>query len=281
MSYQRIDYHRRVDIPYHVVPGIEPEQYVGPGDVVSGALGWWGLRAYSEATKETAAVRIRRASDNAEQDFETLSDGTLDRASIQTFLASTTGVFVTFYDQSGALRNLTQATAANQAAVNLSGIGSLITADFNSSSPHRYNATSALSQAQPLTYSIAAKSTNTGAQMTLFGDAGVGCLFGYRSGADNTAFLYSGSTVTATCSDGNFHSIQAVFNGASSDLNVDGTTNAVNPGTTSVSGALGLGHTGNSQHFNGQWTEAGIWAGAFTGTQSTNLDANQSAFWGY
>jgi hypothetical protein len=53
--------------------------YVGPGDVVSGATGWYGLRAYSAAyaAAQGKAVNLRRASDNTQCDFDVATTGAL------------------------------------------------------------------------------------------------------------------------------------------------------------------------------------------------------------
>lgn len=62
--------------------------YVGPGDIVSGATYFWGLRGYNNAGAApgtTNAVRVVRLSDNAEQDVVILSSGALDMTSATTF----------------------------------------------------------------------------------------------------------------------------------------------------------------------------------------------------
>lgn len=62
--------------------------YTGPGDIVSGATAFYGLRAYSAAVAATGtqkAVNVRRASDNATQDILILTNGNLDVASAATF----------------------------------------------------------------------------------------------------------------------------------------------------------------------------------------------------
>ena len=61
--------------------------YTGPGDVVSGALGWWGLRAYNMAyaTGSNNAANIRRASDNSTTNIVILSSGAFDIATANTF----------------------------------------------------------------------------------------------------------------------------------------------------------------------------------------------------
>lgn len=253
--------------------------FSGPGDVVSGALSWYGLRAYSNATKGASLVRIRRVSDNAEQDFASLSTGALDRASIVTFLAATTGRFVTFYDQI-TTRHVTQATAANQAVVNLSGIGSLVTADFTAASTHSYASAGTLTQAQPFTWNGFAKSVNNGGAQTLFiADDSFGSI-SFRSPGDNTAFAYAGTVLSATAADGSFHALTAVHNGASSDMNVDGTTTSGNAGASGPGGALiQLGQFNGTQFFNGSFCEGGIWVAVFSGAQSSSMSTNQHAYW--
>jgi hypothetical protein len=64
-----------------------PVTYTGPGDLVSGATVWYGLRGYNAAyaTGSNNAVNVRRVSDNATQDIVILSSGALDIASANTF----------------------------------------------------------------------------------------------------------------------------------------------------------------------------------------------------
>src|SRR4051812_24758284 len=85
----------------NVVPSAS---YVGPGDIVAGATGWWGLRAYTAASIGANAVRLREDSAfQSEQDFATIAGGGLDLAAIAAFKAlhSATNLFVTkLYDQS-------------------------------------------------------------------------------------------------------------------------------------------------------------------------------------
>lgn len=61
-------------------------------------------------------VRLRRASDNAEQDFSAASNGWVDPASVAAWAAGDAFV-VTRYDQTGNSHHVTQATTANQAKI--------------------------------------------------------------------------------------------------------------------------------------------------------------------
>lgn len=61
--------------------------YQGVGDIVSGATGYWGLRAYNAAyaTGSNNAINIRRASDNTTENIVILTTGALDVATAATF----------------------------------------------------------------------------------------------------------------------------------------------------------------------------------------------------
>ncbi len=72
----------------------------------------YSLRKLS-CTYSGSAIRVRRSSDNTEQDIGFVSDY-VDTASMKTFVTSNSAYVVTFYDQSGNGYNATQSTAANQ-----------------------------------------------------------------------------------------------------------------------------------------------------------------------
>jgi hypothetical protein len=60
-----------------------------------------------------SAIRVRRSSDNTEQDIG-FSSGNLDTTALTSFCSGTNGFVTTWYDQSGNANNATQSTAANQ-----------------------------------------------------------------------------------------------------------------------------------------------------------------------
>jgi hypothetical protein len=81
--------------------------------------------AYSVRLLRTAysgnAIRVRRSSDNAEQNIGFDGSGNLDTTALTSFCSGTNGFVTTWYDQSGNARNATQTTAANQPQIVSSG----------------------------------------------------------------------------------------------------------------------------------------------------------------
>jgi hypothetical protein len=67
------------------------------------------------------AIRVRRSSDNTEQDFG-FSGNDLDTASLLTFCGAGNGFVTRWYDQSGNTNNATQVTAVSQPRIVTSGV---------------------------------------------------------------------------------------------------------------------------------------------------------------
>lgn len=81
-------------------------------DSVSNVAAAFSLRKISTAYSGNA-IRIRRSSDNAEQDIG-FSGTNLDTAAIASFVGANSAFVVTWYDQSGNAKDATQATTAKQ-----------------------------------------------------------------------------------------------------------------------------------------------------------------------
>lgn len=254
--------------------------YTGPGDIVSGATFWGGLRAYSAATIGTNCVRLIRASDSAQQNFVTLANGSVDLASITTFLAATTGKVVTLFDQSGNGNDATQATDLNRPDFTFNAIGSLPGITFDKGNPEFLRTPSITAATQP--YSISAVAKRTG-DFTSYNTI-LGCNNGlYFNNTANNVMLYGGIlTGLVAATDSTMHGIQAVINGASSIGNIDGSGTTVDAGTDATASAtweIGANGSGGSG-LTGIVCEAGLWKGlAFSAGNNTALFSNQDAYW--
>lgn len=88
-------------------------------DTYPNAAAAYSLRKLSSAYSGNC-IRVRRSSDNAEQDFGFVNN-VLDTASLLSFVGANNGFVTTWYDQSGNARNITQTTAANQPQIVSSG----------------------------------------------------------------------------------------------------------------------------------------------------------------
>ena len=89
-------------------------------DANPGASVAYSLRKLSSAYAGSA-IRVRRSSDNAEQDIN-FTGGVLDTSTLLTFCGAGSGFVTTFYDQSGNAKNSVQSSAGGQPRIVLSGV---------------------------------------------------------------------------------------------------------------------------------------------------------------
>jgi hypothetical protein len=101
-------------------PVLAEGQTAGLLETYSGAAVAYSLRKLRNGYYGFA-IRVRRSSDNAEQDIAFKSDGTLDTTSLLAFVGSGNGFVTTWYDQSGNGYNAYQSTAINQPLIVSSG----------------------------------------------------------------------------------------------------------------------------------------------------------------
>lgn len=152
--------------------------------------------AYSLRKLRTAytgsAIRVRRSSDNAEQDIA-FSGNDLDTASMLTFVGAGNGFVTTWYDQSTNANNSTQATAANQAQIVSSG-SLILDVDTNKITTtwtsDRYDLTSGINpNTQYLSVSATRRQTTSGVLIGL----GVAVSIGGSNGQTPLAWIGTGT----------------------------------------------------------------------------------------
>jgi len=108
----------RDDVKY-LIQNPEPVAFTGLLNDYSGAAAAYSLRLLDN-TYTGNAIKVRRASDNAEQDIA-FANNELDTATLETFASGTDAFVTTWYDQSGNNYNVTQTTASNQPKIVSSG----------------------------------------------------------------------------------------------------------------------------------------------------------------
>lgn len=105
--------------------------YTGPGDVVSGAFYWVGLRAYNAAVAATGtqkAIKVRRASDNTTLDILILTSGALNNAAAITFAGTDATGNATSSGTAVALTGLSGAVHVGDTIAGTGFVGSYCTA---------------------------------------------------------------------------------------------------------------------------------------------------------
>ena len=91
-------------------------------DTYSGAAAAYSVARRLSSTYTGALIRVRRSSDNAEQDIGYTVGNVLDESALTTFVGANNGFVVTIYDQSGNNRNQSQSTVLKQPRVINSGV---------------------------------------------------------------------------------------------------------------------------------------------------------------
>jgi hypothetical protein len=107
-------------IATHGIIASQIASFTGLLDLYPSAAAAYSLRKLRSAYTGSA-IRVRRSSDNTEQDIGFSVLGGLDTSSLTSFCGSGNGFVTTWYDQSGNGLNATQTTAANQPQIVSSG----------------------------------------------------------------------------------------------------------------------------------------------------------------
>ena len=232
-------------------------------------------------------IRVRRSSDNAEQNIGFTSLGNLDESALTTFCSGTNGFVTTWYDQSGNARNVIQTTAANQPQIVSSG--SVLTLNskpsflFSSSKMEGLWTASLSSLSNFLVGSMSSTTQNFGRILTNGANTDDYAL-------NNLIPILRNGTAAQLCS---YRNVQIAVNNISYDTQLlmsqthDGTTlsNYINNGSASTSTfalsqsitktALGnttTGTTGGNAYFEGRLNEVIM----YYSNQSSNLSGINS-----
>lgn len=213
----------------------------------------------------------------------------------QTFAAqAVTGQVAGFatkgYDQSGANFcssapcDATQATAGNQLEVlPLCANAGTLPCFLAVNNTQSLNFASIAPSATTMTISVVGNRYDAGQFTVQFCDFGGGGNKNHiraQSGTGNAWQLFGGGSgnINATANDNTWHAAQGVINGASSVLNIDG-TDTTGTATGSLT-ANPLGIVADNSHGNYE-AECMVWGSTlFNGTQRTNMQLNQKAYWG-
>jgi len=247
----------------------------------SGAYSFRKLRsAYSGP-----AIRIRRASDNAELDINFLgctgfTGCPWDAAAANAHCASTTCFGRTWYDQSGLVRDLIQTTTANQPQLIFNCSGALPC--FRLITPAAMASVASVTPATGLvSISVVGNRVAGTINCTFFRNTNVAAasrIIGQNAVANSWFLGATSGNIVIPAADGAVHAALGVVNGASSLFTVDSTT----VGPSSINVSVTAGNPGISSAITGTCDamEAAVWDNySITPAERTTLIANQRSFW--
>jgi hypothetical protein len=270
--------------------------YTGPGDVVSGAAFWGGLRAYSRAKALAGAKAIQLCTAIAcgggtTEDEIVGTDGkmifgtkalTCDNAGNQCYV----GIL---YDQSGNGHDQPSPSGAVHPLFIVNCVGSFPCMGML----HPLGSTSAGVgvSALPITISwIAQRTASFTTQMSIvsFQNLSDHQPQDQFFPAANEIFLSAGTNQIVSAADSTWHTEQSVYNNATTPgaiLDGTATTLGGSPGSTApANNAFCIGGAGScTNEINGAQhiLEVGIWGSAFTGPQGASMNTNQKTYWGF
>jgi len=236
-----------------------------------------------KSTYSGPAIRIRRASDNLETDINFLGyvpglGSPWDEAAAAAHCAATTCTVVTWYDQSGNARHLTQATPANQPAL-VFGCQNFLACLRTTATTQALVSAASMTPSATLTLNVVAHRTGTGVACGVIRAAANLNRIVIGPGAGSWTTVGTGSIVNSSAPDGVWHSGIGTMNGAASVLSVDGTevtgtnTGSVAAGAYSIAGGTGVTCSE---------VEAVIWDPyVLSPAERAALTANQRSFWGF
>lgn len=256
--------------------------YTGPGDITSFDF-WAGVRAYSGAyaASNGNAFDLRRSSDNATMTATVLSNGDLDTATISAWAGADTIFITKAYNQSGgSAAHVTQVTAANQLTLVLSGgLGSkpyiLVTATKFLSSTSTFASTGTVSFS-----TVAYRNGNNIIRFISNNGDGSNVFAANDQSTANRWMLKRGAATTTrlnvVASDSTWHVGQAVMNGASSVVQIDGsdTTGSVTADTVTATFRMASG--GDGRLAEAGFKDGTAWSSGTYGSLTTNQQAYYS-----
>lgn len=165
-------------------------------DLYGGAGAAYSVRRLS-STYSGAALRVRRSSDNGEQDIGFDSNGNLDTSALTSFVGANNGFVVKWYDQTGNLRHMAEVNGSQQPSIVSSGSvitrNGIISLFFNSSSSNKITSNYGLTNGPISTIGVLSLSGTNGNAFIQNNFFGIGVLasnfWGYLSGASVSAVI--------------------------------------------------------------------------------------------
>lgn len=262
--------------------------YTGPGDIVSGAIGFYSpARAYSAAFAAGggAIMDILDTAGANPATINILSSGFVDLVTLNAWIvAHGSAVVAKLYDQTGNGNHVTTATLAQMPALTTSALNGLPGCTFSSAAGSRLLSAN-ITRAQPFTVAAVAKVTTSSGGIIGSNTDPAGL---FPSAANVWAFTSNSPNIRVAATDNVFHAAQVVdqesVSVGTSFISVDGSTpSGVGVGAVGSLGwstsAISLGRA-NGGSLGGTIMEAILWPTALSATYSS-INSNQHGVNGY
>lgn len=261
-------------------PGGGAASYTGPGDIDT-FTAWWGLRAYSSATRGNNLIEVCNSGDaNCVNMASSASTGDLVVTSVgSTDCSVSTCTIKTAYDQSGNSRNMSQATEANRFVLTPNVVGSFwgMTSTISSASVMGTGSVAWASDTYPW-YVVSKRSGSFTTQQNIISCNNNPVMYYYTSA--DTVNAYAGNPGgTAAATDSSFHALalnQAGFATLYVDQSGTGLGNIFSS-PCSFSSDASMQISSSASPVEGVILEAGT--GAPAGS-ITSIQSNQQSYWG-
>ena len=231
-------------------------------DIYPSASGAYSVRLLRGAHYANSAIRVRRSSDNTEQNIGFTTNGNLNTTALTSFVGAGNGFIVTWFDQSGNGNNATQATPSNQPQIVSAGSvlmqGANPTAVFNGSS--NFMDATGVTSGNPKSIFVLTKSNYIGVlEKVLFDSITTNQAIFYKDQLNAISIGFGTFTATTYTSITNFILYSVMHNGATSNMFVNSTNQILtnqNLGTNAFSGLrIGAVRGTASLHYQGNISE--------------------------
>jgi hypothetical protein len=276
-----------------------------PLDSVSSAVAAYSLRLM-RAAYTGSAIRVRRSSDNAEQDIGFVTGGDLDTASLMSFVGTSSGYVKTWYDQSGNGNDASQATTTAQPLIVSAGVLNILNGhsslNFNGTAAYLTNSTVSVAGTTMSALAVANQTSSANTHSRLFsiwknGQANdSGNTFSSEFEMDNTTgklHIHRNNTGTgiSTSSSTSFQASD-VFDGTNGTIYLNGTASS-SMGSTGNFGidrfCIGWSpQQSSTELWSGNISEVILYSTALSSANRQSLERNQGYYynlgadpWGY
>lgn len=211
-------------------------------DQYSGAAAAYSLRKL-DCDYTGYAIRVRRSSDNTEQDIGFTANGDLDTSTLKTFVGANDGFVTTWYDQSNNSRDAAQTTSTRQPIIIQAGV-----VERKNSKPSLYydgsrylTVTLSAVLSQPNTIFIVGSNSGATDRHMIDQAGSTGTSRNIIGVSGSQLITYAGGLLTYGANTTNFSLYTAIFNGASSKIQRNGSGAVTGNAGTQSMGSFNIG----------------------------------------